>query len=283
MSADLHLHTNQSDGQYTHQELCQLLHDADADSVFSVADHHTFTLMNEMVDAHGHRWIPGIEISASIDDRAIHLLGYSLSPRPTAELRTWLQRIVAGYQKRSTAIHAKIVAAGFSMPPLEELRPVTLPLPIYNYDLASALASSLQLSSPREALKYAKEHGDLFFVDEGGFLPEVSDMIRMMNESNLLVVFAHPGTRYLLDDSAESTTTFLSMISTMTDAGLGGLEVYYPQHSDIQKERFLTVAREWNLIPTGGSDFHGPGRGISNPSQELPDTQLQRLLQALPR
>ncbi len=239
--------------------------------------------MEEMTDAYGHRWIPGIEISASIQDRAIHLLGYSLTPRPTAELRTCLNTIVAGYQRRSEQIHAKIIAAGLPLPPLTELRALGLPPPIYNYDLAAGLAALLQLSSPREALQYSKEHGDLFSVSDGDFLPEAVEVIRMMHESNLLVAFAHPGTRFLRDDSPESTATFTTMLSTMVDAGLDGLEVFYPQHSEAQKMRFLEFAQTLNLLPTGGSDFHGPGRGIENPLLELGDDQTERFLMTIPR
>lgn len=251
-------------------------------SVFSIADHHTFTSYQEESDTFGHRWIPGIEISASIEGRAIHLLGYSFAPRPTDQLRAALQGIVAGYQQRSQSIYANIVEAGYHLPPLKEIRDEHLPLPIYNYDLATALAKSLQLSSPREALQYAKEHGDLFTVGEGNFLPEATDMIHMMRDSNLLVVFAHPGTRYLLDETPESAEQFTSLLHTLVSAGLGGLEVFYPQHRSDQKVRFLEFAHQLQLIPTGGSDFHGPGRGIPSPLLELPDEHVERFLAAIP-
>ena len=39
---------------------------------------------------------------------------------------------------------------------------------------------------------------------------------------------------------------------------LDGVECYYTEHSPEQTARLLGLCRELHLVPTGGSDFHGP-------------------------
>jgi predicted metal-dependent phosphoesterase TrpH len=51
------------------------------------------------------------------------------------------------------------------------------------------------------------------------------------------------------------------MIPGLIEAGLLGIESYYPEHSAAQTESYLDLCRRHGLVATGGSDFHGPTVG----------------------
>jgi predicted metal-dependent phosphoesterase TrpH len=54
------------------------------------------------------------------------------------------------------------------------------------------------------------------------------------------------------------------MIPELVQAGLAGLETFYPEHSAGQVEAYRRLCREHDLVATGGSDFHGPHTGRAN-------------------
>ncbi|MDD3307893.1 MAG: phosphatase, partial [Acetobacterium sp.] len=47
------------------------------------------------------------------------------------------------------------------------------------------------------------------------------------------------------------------LIFDIVKMGIGGIEVYYPQHNENQIEKFLELSAEYHLLVTGGSDYHG--------------------------
>ncbi len=67
-------------------------------------------------------------------------------------------------------------------------------------------------------------------------------------------VLAHPGVADLD-----------GMIPDLVKAGLMGIECYYYEHSAAQTLNYLRMCKDLNLVATGGSDFHGPHIGRSNP------------------
>ena len=85
-------------------------------------------------------------------------------------------------------------------------------------------------------------------------------------------VLAHP----LTTGDMESTVRHLVPL------GLRGMEVYYGEYDDPTRRQLLAIADRWGLVPTGGSDYHGPG---FKPGRELggagvPAESLERLRRA---
>ena len=79
---------------------------------------------------------------------------------------------------------------------------------------------------------------------------------------------AHPGTVIGLDD----------VLPKLVAAGLAGIEAYYGQHSPESTARYLALARELDLVPTGGSDFHGRGEhGVDLGGVFVPPETIGRL------
>jgi 3',5'-nucleoside bisphosphate phosphatase len=91
-------------------------------------------------------------------------------------------------------------------------------------------------------------------------------------------VIAHPIRLMIADPVVER-----SVLKELREAGLGGLEVYHSDHSAALQSHYLRLAEEFDLLPTGGSDFHGDvkprvqlGRGI-NDNLRVPRAFLDRL------
>jgi predicted metal-dependent phosphoesterase TrpH len=74
-----------------------------------------------------------------------------------------------------------------------------------------------------------------------------ADAVRLIRRAGGAPVFAHPG----LADRDE-------LIPDLIAAGLMGIESYYPEHSAAQTASYVQTCRDHGLVPTGGSDFHGP-------------------------
>jgi predicted metal-dependent phosphoesterase TrpH len=101
-----------------------------------------------------------------------------------------------------------------------------------------------------------------------GFIPKEdlspADSIALIHSVGGLSFLAHPG---LLALSQQETVE--TRIKAYKDAGLMGIEAYYSRHTPAQTEMFLRLARKYDLMVTGGSDYHGANR---------PGTYLNRVL-----
>jgi hypothetical protein len=49
-------------------------------------------------------------------------------------------------------------------------------------------------------------------------------------------------------------------VGRLVAAGLDGLEVQHPSHTPNQRRRLRRLAAEYELVATGGSDFHGDNK-----------------------
>jgi hypothetical protein len=103
------------------------------------------------------------------------------------------------------------------------------------------------------------------FVTRTGPPPE--QVIDAIHRAGGLASLAHPG-----------RTRIDARIPDLAAAGLDAIEVYHSDHDAAAVERYRAMARELDVLITGGSDFHGdPARGVRPGSAALPDEQWQRL------
>jgi len=97
----------------------------------------------------------------------------------------------------------------------------------------------------REAFDRYLAGGKPAHVPRTRFTP--ADAVRLLRRANGVPVLAHPG----LADRDE-------LIPGLVEAGLMGIECYYPEHSPAQRGAYAELCRRYGLVATGGSDFHGP-------------------------
>src|SRR5207302_6429777 len=92
--------------------------------------------------------------------------------------------------------------------------------------------------------------GCFAYVPRYRLLPE--DAVRLITSAKGLPVLAHPIDWPGLEE-------LRNWLPGLCEAGMVGLETYYGPYAPENVRDLLALAHEYKLIPTGGSDFHGPG------------------------
>lgn len=251
--ADLHTHTNASDGLKTPEELV-----SDASriglSCLAITDHDTTDGLNAGIQAGcvlGIRVIPGIEINTQWAKEEIHLLGYFIDYK-----LDWLQHMLI--RIRDTRL-----CRGEGM--VKKLNT------LYGFDIAfeevQQEAGSGAIARPHIArvmvrkgyVKYVSEAFDRYLGTDS---PAYMDRFRLtpgegidaIQRAGGAAVLAHPG---LLPDPR--------LVDRIINAGIQGIEVYHSKHSKAQTDYFQGLCRRHGLLTTGGSDWHGEaGEGGSD-------------------
>jgi predicted metal-dependent phosphoesterase TrpH len=116
--------------------------------------------------------------------------------------------------------------------------------------IAEALIEAGYAQTVSEAFEKYIGNGCPAYVPRYKLTP--TDAVRMIVSANGLPVMAHP---IDLPGLAELRT----WLPELRDAGLVGLETYYGPYTPKQEQALRALADEFELIPTGGSDYHGPG------------------------
>lgn len=266
---DLHIHTTASDGTLSPAEV---LREAGKQGLAAIAitDHDTTAGVRAALEVGippSLGFLPGVEISAGPPSScpmkgSFHLLGYGirLDHEP---LNRRLEALQDSRKNRNPRILAKLRELGINL----------------ELDAAAAEDDGGQMGRPHIA-GLLKEQGHVKSIDEaferyiGNHGPAyvdkyrvpVAEAIELVRTAGGVAVAAHPGVLPL-----EPGPVFEAMMAELREMGLGGLEVFYPEHSPEQTDYFMGVARRFGLVMTGGTDFHGDikpgvamGRGRGN-------------------
>ena len=270
---DLHLHTTASDGRCTPRELVDLASQAGVE-VIAVTDHDTTAALAEVhicADEHHMEAISGIEITAIDEDRDLHVLGYFFDPRNEA-----MERFLASQRSvriaRVEAIGARLASVGLPIDVQSLVQQASRESgrSIGRPQIARAMVDAGHVNDTREAFDRWLGRGCPGFVPRIGSTPDA--VIEIIHEAGGIASLAHPG-KLRLD----------SRVKPLTEAGLDALEAFHPDHDDALVARYVQLARAFNLLVTGGSDFHGdPAHGRTPGAVTLPFAEFERLRDARP-
>jgi len=268
MAADLHLHTNFSDGTYTPEELAGhaarlRLH------TIALTDHDTVEGCSRAAIACqqlGLEFIVGAELTAEIDGTEIHLLGYYLDaehPRLLAETARFqevrqnrIREMTHRLNRLGVPLDADAVFA------IAQCRSPGRP------HVGRALVRGGFCGSVDEAFERFLKTDRPAWVPK--FKMSALDGVELIHAAGGLAVLAHPGLNRV--DHA---------IPTLVEAGLDGLECFHSKHAPATAEHYLQMAHRLGLLVTGGSDCHGLAKG--QPligSLRLEDDHVHRLREA---
>lgn len=242
---DLHSHTTSSDGEYPPFDLVSLAASAKI-TTLAVTDHDTVAGLEECSRAAatlGLQLVPGIEITAFLHRREIHVLGHFIDPAE-AKLAGFAAKLKVEREVRMNQMVKKMQQLGF---------PVTM-------EQVSTLAGDAHFARPHLArvmveLGYCTSTKEAFnrFLGDGkpGAVPryEVSaaDAIALIRGAGGVATLAHPGVSRIEAHDLEA----------LTKVGLSGVEVDHSDHPPSLREKFRGIARKLDLVSTAGSDFHG--------------------------
>lgn len=280
---DLHVHSTFSDGSLTPEELAAAGESAGL-SAMALTDHDTVGGVERFLAAcragspaggRTLRGISGVEISADVSHGTLHMLGYGVDPRDPG-LNAALQRILGGRAERNREIAAKLQGLGMEVT-LEEAAALAGGEVVGRPHFAQVLLAKGHVRSVKEAFDRYLAKGKPAYAERFRFSSE--DSVRVILGAGGIPVLAHPATLQL--DSA----ALKRYVGDLRQMGLQGIEVYYTEHSPRQTEEYLALAKTFDLLATGGSDYHGAatpdirlGKGFGNLS--VPDAIFDRLVRS---
>lgn len=264
---DLHSHSRASDGQYTAAELAERVEKAGV-AVWSLSDHDTVAGLAAAAAAAarlGVRLVPGIELSAFLDAREIHLLGHFVDPEHQA-LRRFEDELAAHRRRRMHDMLARLQALGVRLR-VADVEKFGDGKTIGRPHVARAIVETGAVGSVKEAFDRYLGEGRPAYVQR--FRLEMAEAVRLVRGAGGTVTVAHPGVSRLERGD----------LSRLAAAGVVGLETHHPDQNPSVREKYLRVADELGLVPTAGSDFHGeevtPDRRLGQVTMEPED--LRRL------
>jgi 3',5'-nucleoside bisphosphate phosphatase len=251
MRADLHVHSNASDGTDPPAEVMRRAALAGLD-VVALTDHDTVAGHAKARQALPGALIlvPGMELSGRLDDpargsRSLHLLAYLFDP-DDPELATETRRIRDDRVLRARATVDRLIDLGVPIS-WEDVAAVAGTAVVGRPHIARAMAASGAIASPEQAFTpdWIADGGRAYV---GRYALDPVRAIALVRSAGGVAVLAHPrANRALLVDDAQ--------IADLAAAGLAGVEVFHPDQPD--PASLLGLTRDLGLIATGGSDDHG--------------------------
>lgn len=272
--ADLHLHTVESDGtcsvtDRSHQAIERNL------NTIAITDHDSIApdIEDRRSIVNGIEIIAGVEIRAGVQDTKVEVLGYFIDP-DNKRLADVLAQVREYRQDRNRQIIDKLHETTSFNSSYDDVRMEADGI-LGRPHIANVLIKEEIVDSIGEAFdEYLASDGTAFVPMERVPVPEVIDAIQ---GAGGIVSLAHPG--------RIRTNTIESIVEELVEAGLDAIEVQYPYddapsegYADVSVEDARTLANEYSLIQTGGSDCHGPDSGKFRIGEiRVSEAQLDRL------
>jgi 3',5'-nucleoside bisphosphate phosphatase len=245
--ADLHLHSTYSDGACSPCELVKRASDLGL-STISITDHDCVTGFNEAAACakeHGINLISGIELNATLNGREIHILGYFIDTANSELLQT------TAYLREQRLERGKRI--------VRKLNQLNIPVTMESV-LSFAGAGSVGRPHIAEAVfngGYVNSYLEVFEKYLGDGAPAYEEkvesapeaLVKLISKAGGLSILAHPG-----------KNTYESDLLSLVQAGIDGIEVIHPSHSQELVQYYRAIVNQYCLLETGGSDFHGGSR-----------------------
>lgn len=259
-TADLHIHSYYSDGENSPAEILEMAMTENL-ALFSITDHN-FVSPNVsplMLSAKttGPLFIQGIEISSldKVTGKSMHILGYSRGFEGE-KLNRDLEPLIDGYNRRAKKIIEELHRKHPGLiTDFEHLKKGVRGPYVSRNLIAAELRDFLH-----QTVDMKKAIRETYIEENNSWMLSDTEAIRIITDAGGIPILAHPGR--LTTEKA----WFTAKIQELKRRGLRGMEVYYPSHTEDQTELLIKIARSFELVVTGGSDWHGenytPGRGI---------------------
>lgn len=263
--ADLHLHSNHSDGT---ENPGQVVRQAHAYGIRTVAltDHDRTTGWDEAghaAAALGMTFIPGMELSAKHQWRSVHVLGYLFDPENTA-LRAETGRIRDDRVGRAERI-VRNIGRDYALSWADVLEQTTTDATVGRPHIADALVARGIVRDRSEAFDGILHPREGYY--EPHYAPDPLTAVRLITQAGGVAVIAHPVT------SGRDRMMPLAYIEELIAAGLGGLEIDHRENTEAGKRTLRQLSAKHDLIVTGSSDYHGAGKpnlpGENTTSEEM--------------
>jgi 3',5'-nucleoside bisphosphate phosphatase len=252
---DLHVHSTASDGTLSPVEILRLAEKLELGAI-SITDHDTLKGSKELLEAAGLsdvRVLTGIEISTIPPASyavagGFHILGYGIRLNDPV-LNQTLETLQHARENRNPFIINRLNAMGLDIT-LEEVILASGEAQIGRPHIAQLMMKKGFVRTFDEAFDVYLGFNKPAYVDK--YRLGCQAAIQMIIEAGGTPVLAHPFLLRIPDNSRLE-----SLVATLKEMGLQGIEVYYPEHSPEDVAFYSRLALSHDLAITGGTDFHG--------------------------
>ena len=270
MRIDLHSHSTASDGTDPPAEVMRRARAAGLD-VIALTDHDTLDGLDQARRAlpPGLALVPGMELSCRLGGHSVHLLAYHADPGH-AGLAAQLQAITTDRVRRGRDMVTKLRELGVGIT-WEQVAAIAGDGVVGRPHIARAMVAAGAIASPQQA--FTAE-----WIGPGGrayaarYALDPEEAIRLVTSAGGVSVLAHPGSPqrgWVIGDAA---------VARLAKAGLGGLEVFHPDHDHAERLRLSALAASLGLVSSGGSDDHGSLTGHRLGCETIAPGEYARLM-----
>lgn len=246
---DLHSHSTHSDGTLTPSELLILAKEKGIE-YFAITDHDDIEGSKKLIESKhdGITVYSGVELNAKVDKGQMHILGYNIDLY-NEELNKRLKELKEN-SKHNIMLYVKQLKEDFNIElpqkDIDEIlnregnigRPL-LALLLIKYGYVSTVAEAFE-----KYLRDDKVRNHKMWITK-------EECINLILNAGGIPVLAHPFTLKLTDEELHEE------IKTLIELGLKGIEIVHSNSNEEQREYYKQLAKEFNLITTGGTDYHG--------------------------
>lgn len=255
LNIDLHIHSDASDGTLSPAEILRMAQNLRLGAI-AITDHDTIAGSKEAIAAGippELQFMTGIEISALPPSGypcsgSFHILGYGIDTEDPL-LNQNLEVLQNARRDRNPRIIGRLSRLGIDIS-LDELSEAFGNGQLGRPHIARLMIQKGIVESVDEAFDKYLSKGRPAYADK--YRLECSRAVEIIRCAGGTAVLAHPALLKPLNDKPLEY-----LIQVLKEMGLEGIEVYYPEHSENLTARYREIAKRYDLLMTGGTDFHG--------------------------
>ena len=277
---DLHTHSIFSDGTDTPEAIAQAAHSLGL-TALALTDHDTLEGLPRFLAQQPSvqpLLVAGIELSCRYLGRVLHMLGLFVNHLdPVFRARVEGIRLKRDHRNQEMLSRLRTMGVAITWEQVAQAAPTDL---VSRTHFARALVASGAAGSPQDAFRrFVGDHAPGFVP-----IPELTpkEAALWIREAGGLPIVAHPGR------GNQRQFRWEEAMGELKAMGVQGFEARYPDYGPLEEAYFLDLARTLDMVPTGGSDYHGrnkPGQGlgVGRGSLHVPDEILERLQSRMPK
>lgn len=283
-AVDLHTHSNKSDGSYSPAALVDYAVSKGLRAV-ALTDHDTTDGLAEAVARAEElrlsgkpsvEIVPGIEFSTKLDDQDVHIVGLYISYDAPA-FGAKLKEFVDSRTERNIKMCRNLQGAGIDIT-YEKLQARNPDAVITRAHYASFLLEEGYVKNRQDAFaKYLGDHTK-YFVPREKVTP--AQAVELILHAGGIPVLAHPPLYHMGRERLDR------LVASLKNDGLMGIEALYSTYTNQDERDMLRLAKKYDLLLSGGSDFHGTNKpnldlGVGFGKLFVPEGFLTAMKQAL--
>lgn len=270
--ADLHIHTNHSDGSFAPEDVVVMAHRKGLKAI-AITDHDNTTGITEanwVGRRLGVQVIPGIEISTKSDTGGLHIIGLFIDTDEEG-IQDYVRKQMRVRREWADITIEKLCDMGHGIG-IEDVEKYSASGMLGKKHIARALVQNGVCPDVNTAFQGFLNKGAKAYLGKEKITPE--EAIRLIKGAGGISVLAHPG-----DGKGRQPVTEEEII-LLKKIGLDGVELYSQHHTEEQTTIYRRIAGCHGLLATGGSDFHDEDNGdIGGPG--LSEGELNQILDHL--